>query len=86
MIRENELIKVKILIKAFLIDHPGKHTAGEIARWINSNNFGIAHGVTATEISVIIKNYRCVDRFMKPIQSKTRFPNGGPKEYYLEGV
>ena len=86
MLRDDELLKVKVLIKAFLISHPGKHTAGEIARWINGNNFGIVHGVTATEISVIIKNYAASNNFMKSIKSKTRFKNGGPKEYYVEGI
>lgn len=82
MIRDDELLKVKILIKAYLVDHPGKRTAGEIARWINSNNFGLVHGVTATEIGVIIKN--SANKFMKSIKSETKFKNGGPKQYYLE--
>ena len=84
MIRDDELLKVKVLIKAFLVCNPGKHTAGEIARWINSNNFGLVHGVTATEVGIIIKNYSMVNKFMKPIKAENRFPNGGPKEYYLE--
>ena len=84
MLRDDELLKVKVLIKAFLVTHTGKHTAGEIARWINSNNFGIVHGVTATEIGVIIKNYSSTNNFMKSIKSVTRFKNGGPKEYYVE--
>lgn len=83
-IRDDELLKVKVLIKAFLVSHPGKHTAGEIARWINGNNFGIVHGVTATEIGTIIKNYSSSNSFMKSIKSENRFPNGGPKEYYVE--
>ena len=86
MLRDDELVKVKVLIKAFLVCNPGKHTAGEIAIWINSNNFGLVHGVTATEIGVIIKNYANVNRFMNPIKSENRFPNGGPKEYFLDGV
>ena len=85
MIRDDELLKVKVLIKAFLLTHNGRHTAGEIARWINGNNFGLVHGVTATEIGVIIKNHSH-HGFMKSIKSKTRFKNGGPKEYYVEGI
>ena len=84
MLRDDELLKVKVLIKAFLVSHPGKHTAGEIARWINGNNFGIVHGVTATEIGIIIKNYSSSNSFMKSIKAKTRFKSGGPKEYYVE--
>ena len=79
MLRDDELVKVKVLIKAFLVCNPGKHTAGEIAIWINSNNFGLVHGVTATEIGVIIKNYANVNRFMNPIKSENRVPNGGTK-------
>ena len=84
MIRDDELLKVRVLIKAYLVTHPGKHTAGEIARWINANNIGLVHGVTPTEIGLIIKNYSSSNNFMKSIFSKTRFPNGGPKEYYVE--
>ena len=85
MLRGDELLKVKVLIKAYLVTHPGRHTAGEIARWINGNNFGIVHGVTATEISVIIKNYAAHNSFMRNIKSETRFKRGAAKEYYVEG-
>ena len=84
MIRDDELLKVKVLIKAYLVTHPGKHTAGEIARWINGNNFGIVHGVTATEVGIIIKNYSSANNFMKAIKSETKFPNGGAKQYDVE--
>ena len=84
MIRDDELLKVKVLIKAFLVCNPGKHTAGEIARFINGNNFGIVRGVTATEVGSIIKNYAASNSFMRSIKSQTKFPNGGPKEYYVE--
>lgn len=81
MIRGDELVKIKVLIKAYLVTHPGGHTAGQISRWINTYNFGIVHGVTATEIGVIIKNHSH-HGFMRDVQSRNRFKSGG-KEYYI---
>ncbi len=83
MIRDDELTKVKVLIKAFLLCNPGRHTAGEISSFINSGKFGIVHGVTATEVGIIIKKYANTNSFMNEIQSETRFKSGGAKEYFI---
>ena len=83
-IRDDELLKIKVLIKAYLVTHPGRHTAGEIASWINSYDFGIVHGVTATEIGIIIKNYASTG-FLRCIRGEKRYRSGGRKEYFVEG-
>ena len=84
MIRDDELTKVKVLIKAFLLCNPGRHTAGEISSFINSGKFGLVHGVTATEVGAIIKSYKNQgNNFLNEIQSETRFPKGGVREYFL---
>ena len=84
MLRGDELTKVKVLIKAFLICNPGRHTAGEIANFINSGNFGLVHGVSAAEIGALIKKYKNQgNNFLNEIQSETRFPKGGVREYFL---
>lgn len=83
MIRDDEMTKVKVLIKAYLLCHPGKHTAGEISSFINSGKFGIVHGVTATEIGIIIKRYANTNSFMNEIQSETKFKSGGRRVYFI---
>ena len=59
------------------------YTAGEISSFINSGKFGIVHGVTATEVGIIIKKYANTNSFMNEIQSETRFKSGGAREYFI---
>ena len=83
MISDDELVKVKVIIKAFLLCNPGKHTARDIARFINEGKFGIVHGVTPTEVGIIIKRYSTSNKFMSEIQSETKCKSGGTRVYYI---
>ena len=84
----DELTKIKVLIKAFLLCNPGKHTAGEIAAFINEGGFGIVHGVTSQEISSLIRAYVNHPRynFLMSIQSERKYENSGVREYYISEV
>ena len=84
MISDDELVNVKVIIKAFLLCNPGKrYTSREIARFINEGKFGIVHGVTPTEVGIIIKRYSTSNKFMSEIQSETRCKSGGTRVYYI---
>ena len=53
MVGKKNIPKVRCLIKAYLLSHPGKHTSREISDWITRNDFGIYRGVTPTEVGGI---------------------------------
>ena len=79
MVGKKNIPKVRCLIKAYLLSHPGKHTSREISDWITRNDFGIYRGVTPTEVGVLIK-----EATMPMVQSARKHPNSGHKVYWIE--
>lgn len=86
MVGKRDRPKIRCLIKAFLLAHPGKHTSKEISHWITSNDFGIYRGVTPNEVGTIIKEATKTSGNRNPldvIQFERKHPNSGQNLYWI---
>ena len=87
MVGKKNIPKVKCLIKAYLLTHPGKHSSKEISDWITSKDFGIYRGVTPGEVGGLIKESTMTSgnrNFLDMVQSARKHPNSGHKLYWIE--